>query len=106
MDKFNPILEREHPVGNGVQKVYRFENDYGASVVRFGVSGLASFPGGGSYGADAGLWELGVIKFRGEGELDFSLTYSTPITDDVLGYLSDDDVENTLHQIAALPKEA
>lgn len=94
MSVFAPMLERPHPTGmGGVQKLYRFDNGYGASVVRFEFS----------YGGDAGLWELGVIKFDGD---EWHLTYETPVTDDVLGYLSDDEVETTLTQIAELPAGA
>jgi hypothetical protein len=86
-----PIQERTHPAGmGGVQKVYRFENGYGASVVQSPHS----------YGGDEGLWELGVVRFTGE---RFKLTYDTPITSDVLGHLHESDVEEYLDAIAALP---
>jgi hypothetical protein len=87
-----PMLERDHPAGlGGVQRIYRFDNDLGASVVRFPYS----------YGGDSGLWELGVIKFNGD---RWKLTYETPITSDVLGYLTDEEVASTLDQIAAIAK--
>jgi hypothetical protein len=85
------VHDRPHPSGmGGVQKVYRFPNQYGASVIR-------SFF---SYGGDEGLWELGVVKWNGE---KFALTYDTPITDDVLGHLTDEQVQETLKQIMELP---
>lgn len=88
-----PIIDRPHPTGMGrFQKVYRFDNGYGASVVKF--------PG--SYGYDRGLLELAVVKFKGEGD-GYALTYETPITSDVEGNLSADDVERLLDQISALP---
>ena len=92
------IMERKHPsrVGSGTQKIYRFPNDYGASVVRFYVGG---FPA--SYGAEDSNWEIGVIKFTGD---DWNLTYDTPITSDVIGYLNDEGVVDVLQQIKALPK--
>lgn len=110
------VLERPHPAfpTSGVQMIHRFDNGYGASVVRFKVPSYDYSPEsmivnmvspGGSYGADEGLWELGVVKFTGPEVDDFELDYTTHITDDVLGYLTDEDVENTLAQIAALPKE-
>ena len=89
--KHAPFIDRPHPADrDGVQKVYRFENGYGASVVRFH----------GSYGGDSGQLELGVVKFTGD---EYKLTYQTPITEDVLGYLSDSDVAAILDRIAALP---
>ena len=79
-----PTETKAHPFG-GTIKIYKFSNGYGASVVKTG----------GSYGGGEGLWELAVLKGS-------ALTYDTPITDDVLGWLSDQDVENILDQIQAL----
>lgn len=83
------ILERQ--ILDGVQKIYRFENDYGASVVKF--------PG--SYGYEQGKWELAVVKFHGD-NIDFFLSYETPITDDVLENLSWKEVEEHLKKIKNL----
>lgn len=94
MDEFK-VIDRSHPAGmGGTQKVYRFPNGYGASIVRFM----------GSYGYDDGKWELGVVKWESdkwEGD-DYKLTYETPITDDVLGYLTWEDVEKHLAEIKSL----
>lgn len=73
----------------GVQKLYRFDNGYGASVVKNQYS----------YGGEKGLWELAVIRWRNN---DFDLVYDTPITDDVLGYLTEEHVQKTLLQIQEL----
>lgn len=64
----------------------QFSNGYGYSVIR------NSF----SYGGRSGLFELAVLDSYGE------LTYSTPITGDVLGYLTPEEVGQALRQIAAL----
>ena len=57
-----------------------------------------------SYGGDEGLFELAVVKFNA---LDkWHLTYDTPITGDVIGYLTPAEVEDLLAQIEALPVEA
>lgn len=71
----------------GVRKRFEFPNGYGASLVRHT----------GSYGGDEGLWELGVIR-------DSDLVYDTPITNDVLGYLTDKEVNQYLEEIKNLPK--
>ena len=63
-----------------------FENGYGASVVK----------GEHTYGGKDGLYELGVLG------KDKKLTYDTPVTDDVEGYLSEDDVTKLLEQIQKL----
>jgi len=68
---------------------FEFPNGYGASVIRHAYS----------YGGPAGLWEIGVT-------VDGLLTYDTPITDDVIGRLDEDEVAETLDAIAALPAVA
>lgn len=93
MSAIKPTVEMAHPIGNGTQRLYRFDNGYGASVVRFS----------GSYGNEYGLWELAVIKWSGE---SYELTYDTPVTDDVIGWLSDDEVQDNLGKIRGLPAVA
>lgn len=102
-DVIEPTETKEHPVGSGQQRIYRFDNGYGASAVRFtfntghiGLSGLTV----GSYGADQGLWELAVIRFTGD---EWDITYDTPITDDVIGWLGEEQVQDYLRQIRDLP---
>ena len=75
-----------HEVMGGVQHRYKFPNGFGASVVRHDYS----------YGGRDGKWELAVLDSAGH------LTYDTPVTDDVLGYLSEDEVVAALDQIDAL----
>jgi hypothetical protein len=81
----------------GVQELYRFDNDYGASVVSYRHC----------YGGGDGLWELAVIKWDNytgleshEGE--WYLVYNTPITDDVIRWLTRPMVAELLKQIEAL----
>ena len=71
------------------QKIYRFRNGYGASVIRNSIS----------YGHELGLWEVAVIKWN---EDEWSLCYDTEITNDVIGYLNEDEVDNVLQQIEGL----
>ena len=96
----NPFSVEEHQTGSGTQRLYKFDNGYGASVVRF-VIGTNPITGEtyGSYTDGDDEWELAVINFTDEG---FRLVYDTPITDDVLGHLTEDDVEKTLVAIKAL----
>ena len=91
-----PTIEHPHPAGmGGVQRIYRYENGYGASVIQFAYS----------YGGDEGKWELAVIKYQNKYSEEFRIAYDTPITGDVLGYLSEDEVDDILTQIEALPEE-
>ena len=77
-------------INNGVQHRYKFDNGYGASVVKHDYS----------YGGQDGLWELAVLDFTIDktGEL----TYHTPITQDVIGHLSWKNVEKYLKEIQEL----
>ena len=77
---------------NGTQRIYRMPNDYGASVLQSSIS----------YGNAEGLYELAVIKFNSEDPEDWDIDYDTPITDDVLGWLTEEDVQRYLHQIELL----
>ena len=77
------------PCLDGVQRRFKFENGYGASVVRHSHS----------YGGPSGFWELAVLKGG-------SICYDTEVTGDVEGWLDEETVQKLLRQIAALPKES
>jgi len=79
--EFNP-----HPMGVGVHARITFDNGYGASVVKTPYT----------YGGDNGKYELAVLGTDGD------LTYDTPITEDVLGYLSPTAVTDIMKQIQKL----
>lgn len=74
------------PLYGGVQKIYRFANGYGASVVRHAYS----------YGGRSGSWELAVLDENDD------LCYDTEITSDVIGWLDEADVDVILAQIERL----
>ena len=65
---------------------FSFANGYGASVIKHS----------GSYGHDEDLWELAVLDSTGD------LCYDTPITSDVLGWLSEEAVLAACDKIAQL----
>jgi hypothetical protein len=70
----------------GLQRIYEFENGYGASVVMHN----------GSYGGNKGLWELAVLDESGD------LCYHTPVTQDVIGHLTDTKLQEILKEISEL----
>ena len=78
-----------NPVHDGIQYLAFFPNGYGASIVQHAYS----------YGSSRGLWELAVIKGTAEA---WDICYDTPITGDVLGYLSESEVDDVLASIEAL----
>jgi hypothetical protein len=88
-----------HPHTNypgGISAKHFFPNGYGVSVVRFTTPyGYL----GGSYGAEQGLYEVAVLKGV---EGNWEICYHTHITEDVLGHLTEEEVEDVLQQIEDL----
>lgn len=79
------IIDRS--INGGSQKVWRFPNGYGASLVNHSFS----------YGL-----ELAVLVFEDKETNEYHLTYDTPITDDVIGHLEQSQVEPLLTRIKNL----
>ena len=69
----------------GIQKLYKFDNGWGASVIRHEHS----------YGWPE-KWELAVLDCNGK------INYDTPITCDVLGHLTELEVHYYLKEISEL----
>ena len=85
--QFNP--HPNYSAGYGVQAKHFFDNGYGISVVRFKYS----------YGYEQGLYESAVLKGTEE---DWHICYDSVITDDVLGYQTEEEVEVLLYEIENL----
>ncbi len=91
--KFDP-----HPVGDGLMARMEFKNGYGISVVRFKIPSIPGFRSRteyGSYTNNEKEWEAAVTKGG-------NLCYDTPITDDVVGHLSEADVTALMAKIQDL----
>jgi len=86
MKTFKDLEFKPHSVGDGIMSRITFDNGFGASVVKTTYS----------YGGDRGLYELAVLNEYGH------LTYDTPITDDVIGYLRPEDVTDVMEKIQQL----
>lgn len=87
--KFSDLNFQPHSIGTGVQAIQFFDNGYGVSVVKI--------PG--SYGYEDGLYELAVI--HGDEE-NYEICYDTPISDDVLGYQTPEQIEQLLEKVESL----
>ena len=87
LDKPDPLPGGWYPWGK--VSLVEFENGYGASVVRHY----------GSYGGDGGLYELAVMELIDD---KWGLTFETEITNDVLGWLTEEDVTKFLREIEEL----
>lgn len=91
----------------GLQAVELFPNGYGVSVVRFKLAPIPGFPDlsksfgreYASYCRDETEWEVAILKGS---KKNWSLCYSTPITDDVLGYQKVRDVTRVMKRVQAL----
>jgi len=83
--EFQDLLFDVNQHGDGTIAKITFANGYGASVIRFPHS--LGWPD---------LYELAVVH---EGKVDST----TPITDNVLGHLTPNEVTNALREIADLP---
>jgi hypothetical protein len=75
-----------HPAGGSHLSVF-FHNGYGCSVIRHQYS----------YGGREGLFEIGVLNSEGH------LVYDSPVTNDVIGWLTAQDVVAYMNVIASLP---
>jgi len=71
------------------QTLYQFKNDLGASIIYHQ----------GSYGYEQGLVELGIISWFGD---KYMLTYDTPLTDNILGNLTQEQAKLILEKIKEL----
>jgi hypothetical protein len=85
--KFSELKFKELPDGSGIYCRIMFENGFGASVVKHKYS----------YGGDKGLYEIAVLDAMDGGPI-----YYTSVTDDVLGHLSEENVETHLNEIKSL----
>ena len=70
---------------------FKFENGYGASVIKHY----------GSYGFEKDLFELAVLFFEDEDSYG-RITYNTSVTNDVLGFLNNEQVLGYLEKIKNL----
>jgi len=82
---FNDLTFLPSTYADGVHAIVTFDNGYGASVVKTDRS----------YGGKEGLYELAVL-------FDGLISYDTPITNDVIGFLTEDEVTELLQKIEDL----
>ena len=79
-------FQEKKKILDGDQWLFKYDNGYGASVVQHS----------GSYGGQDGLYEIAVLDSSGE------MSYTTPITDDVIGYADEVKLYETLDRIKSL----
>jgi hypothetical protein len=79
-------LINDAPFMVGKKSRMHFDNGFGVSVVSHSFS----------YGGKRGLYEIAVLDKNGE------LTYDTPVTNDVIGNLSETGVTNVMKEVQEL----
>jgi hypothetical protein len=82
--EFEQVNDSPYMVGK--KSRMHFDNGYGVSVVSHSYS----------YGGRDGLYEVAVL------DSDDNLTYDTSVTNDVIGYLTEEDVSNVMKQVQEL----
>jgi len=85
MKTFEDLEFRPHRM-DGVQSIMMFDNGYGVSVIKTPHS----------YGGKRGRYELAVL------DSSEAITYNTPVTEDVLGYLSEKEVTRYMIEVQKL----
>jgi hypothetical protein len=88
MKKFEDLdfIKLDDGFMKGVKCRMMFENGFGVSVVSHTYS----------YGGKDGLFEVAVLDKDGD------LTYNTPVTNDVVGYLTPDEVTEIMEEVQKL----
>ena len=88
MKKFEDLdfIKLDDGFMKGVKCRMMFENGFGVSVVSHTYS----------YGGKDGLFEVAVLDEDGD------LTYNTPVTNDVIGFLNPDEVTEIMEQVQNL----
>jgi hypothetical protein len=96
MKSFKDIEFKPHPMGEGHHGLIFFPNGYGVSVVRYKNPISKTFS---SYTLNDSEWEVAVIIGNKD---DWRLCYDTDITDDVLGHLTEGEVDWVMLQVQQL----
>ena len=76
----------------GISAHHIFDNHYGVSVIK----------GPYSYGGKQGKYELAILVMKPSDKYS-ELCYDTPITNDVIGYLTETEVTELMKQVSELP---
>ena len=93
LEEFQKLDFDTHPNGMGLQAIYFYPNNFGVSVIT----------GESSMYINAGQpYEIGILKTM---KKEWTITYDTPITSDVLGYQTETNVNDVMIPVKNLKKE-
>ena len=87
MNKFDLLTFEKLKHQDGIQAIVEFPNGFGASVIKSDTS----------FGGKSGLFELAVLDNE-----NGNINSTTDITDDVIGWQDEDDIDRVLTAISKL----
>ena len=87
MNKFDLLTFEKIKNQDGIQAIVEFPNGFGASVIKSDTS----------FGGKSGLFELAVLDNE-----NGNINSTTDITDDVIGWQDEDDIDRVLTAISKL----
>ncbi|MDB0041639.1 hypothetical protein N9F16_00965 [bacterium] len=87
MNKFDLLTFTKMKKQDGIQAIVEFPNGFGASIIKSDFS----------HGGKSGLFELAVLDNE-----NGNINSTTDITDDVIGWLDEDDIDRILTAISKL----
>ncbi len=89
MNKFDLLTFTKMKKQDGIQAIVEFPNGFGASIIKSDFS----------HGGKSGLFELAVLDSDGK------INSQTDITDDVVGWCDENDVDRILTAISKLDSD-
>ena len=89
MNKFDLLTFKDTKIPKGISATVEFPNGWGASIVQNDAS----------YGGKSNLFEIAVL------DSDGNINSQTDITDDVLGWQDEDDIDKVLTAISKLDSD-
>lgn len=91
MANFDDLEFNKKRFSEGIQALIFFNNGYGASIIQGGIA----------YTSNDEEYELAVLRGNKD---NWDLCYTTPITEDVIGHLTKNDITRYLNKIECLEK--
>ena len=96
--QFSDLTFNPHPLKGGRYAKHTFKNGFGVIVSRYTVTLMNGVIDEGSLGSLEGLYEVYITK-------NGKVTFDTPLADDVIGYLNEDQIDDLLKVVEVLHPE-
>lgn len=96
--KFSDLPFQPHRLKGGMYAKHTFPNGFGVIVSRYTITLMNGVIDEGSLGSLEGLFEAYITK-------NGKVTFNTPLADDVIGYLNEDQIDDLLNVVEVLHPE-